>query len=426
MPRRPAEGGGRLAALLGHRVTRNAAALGVVQVANYLVPLLLLPFLTRQLGMAAFGTVAVVLAAIQLAFVITDYGFSLSATLDVSLHRDDRGYLNRKIGAVFAAKGMLLAALLALFGLALLLHEPLRAYRPFFVAAFLGVIGQAFQPLWLFQGLERMRQLAVYLVASKLLYAGLVLALVRGPEDALAVIYCWGVAQVAGALLGLGFMGAQGFGASVPTWAGVIEELRGGAGFFLSRLAVAVYTSVNSLFLGTQGTVGVAAYAVCEQVYKAGQNVTAPLTTALYPYMARQRHWTVFFRALGLGGLCLALGCLLLGVLAEPVLGLLFGAEYRAAAPVLRVFLVTVLVNYLGVAFGYSAYAALGRVQVANVTVMLGGVLHLGLLGLLLVLGEATPLGVALATLATESLVMAMRVAGVCWLRRSAREGMAP
>ncbi len=419
MAPRPAAGKApRLAGLLGHRVTRNALALGSVQVANYLVPLLLLPFLTRQLGMATFGTVAVVLAAIQMAFVVTDYGFSLSATLEVSRHRDDRDRVNRTIGAVFVAKGLLIGALVAALGLTLLVHEPLWAYRAYGGAALLCVIAQAFQPAWLFQGIERMRALAACLVVGKCLYAGLVLLLVRTPEDGPGVVFCWGVAQGTATLLSLWLMSRQGYRGARPSARAVADTLRAGAGFFLSRLAVALYTSANSLFLGFQGPLGVALYAVCEQVYKAGQSVTAPLTAALFPYMARRRDWGFFFRATGLAGLALALGCLIVGGWAGPLLALAFGEEYRAAAPVLRVFLCTVLVNYLAVAFGYSAYAALGRVGVANVTVILGGTMHVGLLAGLYGLERATPLNVALATLFTETLVMTLRVAGVVWLRR--------
>lgn len=90
-----------------HSVTRNASALGLMQVVNFAVPLMLLPFLTRQLGMEGFGQVAVVLAAIQVAYVLTDYGFSFSATYAISLNRDDRGYINKKIGAIFAVKALL-------------------------------------------------------------------------------------------------------------------------------------------------------------------------------------------------------------------------------------------------------------------------------------------------------------------------------
>ncbi|WP_263145419.1 oligosaccharide flippase family protein [Pseudomonas sp. RIT-PI-AD] len=413
----------RLRAALGHGVSRNAAALGSVQIANYLVPLLLLPFFARQLGMQAFGTVAMVLAAIQVALVVTDYGFSLSATLDISLNRDDRAYVNRKIGAVFGAKALLVGVVGSAFLIAPYLYEPLHDYRTFLAAAILAVLAQAFQPIWLFQGLERMKPVALYMVATKILYAVLVLALVSSPADGLRVIHCWGLAQAAGLALGLYLLHAQGHRIAMPSLRAVGEELGRGAGFFTSRIAVSLYTSANSLFLGTQGAAGVALFSVCEQLYKAGQSVTVPLNGALLPYMARHRDWRFFFKALGVSLAGLALGCLVLALCAEPLLVGVFGEEYRAGVPVLLVFLCTVLVNYLAVAFGYSAYAALGKVQVANATVIVGGLAHLLFLAGLYGFHALTPLSVALATLLTETLVMVARVLGVYLLRKRMREG---
>ena len=66
---------GILQKIKSHSVTKNVSALGVMQIANYVVPLLLLPFLARQLGIEAFGVVAITFASIQLVMVLTDYGF---------------------------------------------------------------------------------------------------------------------------------------------------------------------------------------------------------------------------------------------------------------------------------------------------------------------------------------------------------------
>ena len=78
-----------------------------MQASNYVVPLLLIPFLTRQLGLEGFGLVAIALSAIQLALVLTDYGFTLSATFAISINRENLEYINQKIGSIFGAKAIL-------------------------------------------------------------------------------------------------------------------------------------------------------------------------------------------------------------------------------------------------------------------------------------------------------------------------------
>ena len=393
-----------------HSVSRNAAALGVMQIANYAVPLLLLPFLTRQLGMEAFGMVAITLAAIQLAFVLTDYGFSLSATYSISINRENTDFVNQKISAIFGAKALLVSLLAVTLIIASQTVPSLQAYTTYIIAAFIAICAQAFQPIWLFQGIERMKNITLYTVLSKVLYAILVLQLIRSPEDAVTVIYCWSAAQVIGLLASLYFMYSAGYRVSWPSLQTVRHEFVDGAQFFWSRLAVAVYTSASTLVVGSQSAAQAAQFAVCEQIYKAGQNVTSPINNAMFPYMAKNKDWKVFYKILFIAGITMIAGCLALAFYADTLLSMLFGREYSAAASVLLVFLCTTVVNYFGVTFGYSAFAALGRVEIANRTVIVGAIAHA--IGLLLIhyYFEITPLSVASCILCTESLVAIIRI----------------
>ena len=403
-----------------HSVTRNAAALGIMQIANYAVPLLLLPFLTRQLGLEAFGIVAITLAAIQFAFVLTDYGFTLSATYAISVNRDNINYINKKIGAVFGAKALLLSA--AAIALLAIPHavQKLSIYAPYFAAALIATAAQAFQPIWLFQGVERMKNITIYTVATKVLYALLVLILVRAPDDAILVIFCWSAAQFIGLIASIYFMYAEGYRITTPSFTSIKEEFKQGAQFFWSRLAVSLYTSASTLIVGTHSTVQAAHFSVCEQIYKAGQNITSPINNAMFPYMAKNKDWNAFYKVLMITGLVMILGCLTLSFFAEFVLGLLFGAEYKVATPVLLVFMCTTVVNYFAVTFGYSAFSALGRIGIANISVIAGGVLHATILSLQYLFYEISAYNVAFAVLATEIFVMTVRIGIFFYLKNCA------
>ena len=56
---------------------KNIMYLGVVQLFNYVVPLLQLPYLSRTLGVELFGIVTFSISMIQLINIVTDYGFNL-------------------------------------------------------------------------------------------------------------------------------------------------------------------------------------------------------------------------------------------------------------------------------------------------------------------------------------------------------------
>ena len=88
-------------------IIRNTAALQVIQIANQLLPLVTIPHLTRALGVDAYGAYAYALALTTIACVVTDFGFNLWATAEVSQNRNDRQLVNRLFGAVMGAKLLL-------------------------------------------------------------------------------------------------------------------------------------------------------------------------------------------------------------------------------------------------------------------------------------------------------------------------------
>lgn len=399
-----------LQAIKKHSITRNATALAIMQVANYAVPLLLLPYLTRQLGLEAFGIVAITLAAIQLAFVLTDYGFSLSATYAISLNRENDDFINKKIGSIFGAKILLLSLLAIISASIITLIPNADTYEPFYWAALAAIAAQAFQPIWLFQGIECMKNIAIYTVLSKITYAALILLTVSQPKDAISVIYCWSLSQLSGLAASIYFMYAGGYKISLPSLHSIKQEFQEGAQFFWSRLAVALYTSASTLIIGSYSTVQAAHFAVCEQIYKAGQNVTSPINSAMYPYMAKSKDWSTFYRILSVSTVVLIIGCLVLSKFVEPLLLLLFGVEYTTAAPVLLLFLCTTVINYLSVTFGYSAFSALDRVEIANLTVIAGALIHGLNMAIIYTYFEISAFSVALAVLLTESFVMLTRI----------------
>lgn len=394
--------------LFSHSVFKNASALTIMQLANYIVPLLLLPFLTRVLGMEAFGMVAITLAMAQFAFVLTDYGFSLSATYEISINRDDSGYINKKLSSIFGVK-LVLVLLSCLIVLTLpFIIKSYAPYSNFFAIIMIAIFAQAFQPLWLFQGIEKMKNITIYSVLTKIVYALLVVFFVRTPSDAYLVILFWGIAQILGTACALFFIYKEGYKILIPKYLDMISEVRDGAQFFWSRLAVSTYTSLSTVFLGIAGPLHSAIYAASEQIYKAGQNVTGPINAAMFPYMVKNKDWKFFYKIFFTSLTVLIVGCSIVGIYSKELLSIIFGEEYASANDVLRVFLICVVLNYVSVTFGYSVFGTLGRIDIANKTVILGAIVHVLFLSFLNWY-SVTALTVAIAVCTTELVVCLLR-----------------
>ena len=62
------------------RLFDNIVSLYLLQGLNYIVPVAVLPYLVRVLGMETYGLVAVAQSFAQYFNILTDYGFNFSAT----------------------------------------------------------------------------------------------------------------------------------------------------------------------------------------------------------------------------------------------------------------------------------------------------------------------------------------------------------
>jgi PST family polysaccharide transporter len=92
------------------RIIENMFALGFVQAINYILPLLVLPYLARVLGAENFGVYILAQALAFYFVVLTDYGFKFTATQIIALHRDDPEKSSKIFSSVIQIKLFLLLA----------------------------------------------------------------------------------------------------------------------------------------------------------------------------------------------------------------------------------------------------------------------------------------------------------------------------
>lgn len=393
------------------RLRNNIAALGMVQIGNYILPLITLPYLTRVLGAEAFGKVVFAQVVMAYFVLLVDYGFSWSATRKVSAQRADREAVSRTFAATWAAQ-WLLVALAALTATAVvLLTERLRPDAPFYAAAFSTVIGTALFPVWFLQGLERLQVVAGLQLLTRALALLPIFVLIRQPQDAVWVLLIQGGGAILGGVLALYWMRRESLVTwQAPNWQDTIGTLREGGTLFGSRAAISLYTTLIPLVLGwVAGPVALAYFNLADKLRSAAQYLLTPLSQALFPRMSHLVHTDghaalTLIRRSALGVLIVASAAsAALWILADWLVLLLGGKGFLPAADVLRWLAPLPLVIGLSNILGIQIMLPYSLNRAFNTALMSAAALGLAIVGPMIFRFHA--IGAAQTILITETWV---------------------
>src|ERR1700749_685627 len=146
-----------LRSVLGHDLVHNTLALYGVQVCRKVLPLVSIPYLARVLKPDGWGTVAFVSSLGEFVVLTIEFGFNLSATREIAQNRDTPQRCGMITSGVIGSQ--LLLALISVVSLLLVKsHIPVLKDRDSLLwAGLLYGVFQGSNPIWFFQGLERIR-----------------------------------------------------------------------------------------------------------------------------------------------------------------------------------------------------------------------------------------------------------------------------
>ncbi len=266
-------------------------SLGVLQVANYLIPFLVLPIISRILGASLFGSVSYAQNIVTYLTLLVNYGFEYSATRQISIAGNDKQRTDAIFWSVLTAKSVLL---LVSFGILALLpfFIPRVACDPkLYIFTALTNIGIVLFPTWYLQGVQQMDKMAWANFFAKLLGAILVLTLVR--EASAYRLYPL-LLSLASIVVGIGALVYVirhfDIGRVPPTRASMREVMRAGAPIFMNNVFVALYTTANMTILGIYAADDVIGYFSGAQrlIIALNMVVVLPVSMAAYPEISRR------------------------------------------------------------------------------------------------------------------------------------------
>ncbi|WP_270606136.1 flippase [Bacillus mobilis] len=352
------------------KLVTNFLSLLSVQGVNYLLPLITLPYLLRVLGPEKFGVVAFAQAFVQYFVLLTDYGFNLTATKAVSIHRDEK----KKVSEIFSTI-MLIKILLMVFSFIVLILivfsiDKFKVDWEIYIFTFGIVIGNVMFPIWFFQGMENMKVVSVLNAISKIIFSLGLFICVTSAEEFYMVPLLTSMGYISVGFISLIVIKKQyNLDIIKPKKKDIYRELKEGWEIFVSTLSISLYTISNTFILGifTNNTV-TGYYASAEKLINALNGLINPISQTIFPHLSRivndsKAEALIFIKKVFKFNFCIfAIISVCIFVFSDYIIQIIFGTEYLESARVLKILaplpLLISLSNILGVQtminFGYK------------------------------------------------------------------------
>ncbi len=399
------------------RLLGNFFSLSILQTFTYILPLLTLPYLVRTLGVDKFGLVMFAQAFLTFFNILVDYGFNLSATREISIHRDDKNKITEIYSSVMSIKSILLFMSFIILTIIVFSFEKFSSDWELYYLSFLIVIGNAMFPIWYFQGMEKMKYITIVNITSKLIFTILIFVVIQSPSDYMYVPLLYGFGSIVGSFISLWIVYKNFKQYFVFQKYNTLKiYFKDSSQFFLSRVSVTIYTSVNAFVLGLlTNTTMVGYYSVSEKLYQALQGLYGPIVQTLYPYVAKERNVKLFKKLFLFIVMLNILGVCFLYLADQYIFNLLFTKSIGyQSIQVFHILLIAILIVVPSILLGYPFLGALGFSKYANLSVIYGSLFHLIGLGLLITIGNVTIYSVSFLVVLTELIVLSTRI---YWIR---------
>ena len=341
------------------KIFSNFFALSIVQGANFLIPLVIMPYVISRIGIDWFGIISVAQVTMIYLSTIADYGFNLTATREVALYRNEQN--TEKISQIFftvLCTKIIITALLFLVLLVLVNIIPFfKTNSLVYIAGFAYVMGQSLLVSWFFQGIEKMKFVTYSVLLARIVFVVSVFLFIKGPGDSFLFLFFFGLGSILAGFYSI-YKAVKIFKLSFlfPRWRDILSQLKDGWQIMISSLSANIYLFANVFILRIfAGDLIVGYYSIAEKIFLAIRQVLSVFSQAIYPHICQltgksKNQTVVFFKRVYQPFLLFViLGCSIVFIFSSPITQLFAGKESGLPGFLLRILSVVPVIVCLNI-----------------------------------------------------------------------------
>lgn len=389
----------------------NFFSLSVLQGAIYLLPLITLPYLVRVLGPEKFGLIAFAQSFIGYFSILANYGFNLSATREISIHRENKEKVSEIFSSVMIISFCLLILSFIIMTIIVFSFYKFKRDWLIYYLTFGMVAGQVLFPQWFFQGMEKMKYITLLNIIAKLIFTISIFVFVHKVSDYIYVPLINSLGFLVAGIIAIWTV-FRDFKINfiIPSLEQIKHQLEEGWYIFVSTVAISSYTISNTFILGllTNNTI-VGYYSAAEKIIRAVQGLLSPISQSVYPYISRlvsesRERGLKFIRKVTflIGGVSFILS-LTIFIFADLIVKILLGSQYIDSIIILKILSFLPFIIALSNMFGIQTMLTFNYKKAFSNILICAGIINILLAFILVPLYQN--IGISFAVLISEIFV---------------------
>lgn len=218
---------------------------------NFVYPLIISPLIIKKCGLEGFGLVILFQSIAIFIASITDYGFNINATRAITLHQDNKTFINRHFFVISYTKTFLLfwAVLLSLFVFMVL--PKANEYPVLYFSSLSILVGRAFNPLWILRSLHKINYYFLFFIVFRIVSILILYFFLKDQKSLFLVNLTLGLSDFLACFLAIIILFfSQKWQFYKPDFSAIKEEILTGFSIFIQVISINANAYLNPMLLG--------------------------------------------------------------------------------------------------------------------------------------------------------------------------------
>lgn len=264
-------------------IISNFFSLSMINVIGMIIPILLIPYLTRTIGLELLAVFLLVNTVVQFGVIVTDYSFNITGTRYIAANKENISLALNEYAIIQRLKLIISIFYIFLSSFFLFFYLEINIVVITLCIAF-GVIGNLFLAVWYYQGLSKLKGVALIASISKLIFFLFVILFVNNESNINLLIISYNLPLFilsSGFYLMYMYKPTRRIKITLPS---LYSKFVNGFHVFSGDFAPNLYNNIPSIALGAAtGGVSYTYYAVATRVTNAFVGFQHALSRSIFP-----------------------------------------------------------------------------------------------------------------------------------------------